>query len=87
MSEHYGLTNKYKFMIYISFLETLPGMSQSKYEPIHSAHVERAQEKLVHQGHILAPSGTIPFLTHDESRPTVHVQRKSVLYICHYIET
>ena len=45
---------------------TPPGMSQSEYELIHSAQVQRDKKKLV----VLAPSSTTQFLINDHNRRT-----------------
>lgn len=55
---------------FICTLGTPPGMSQSEYEPIHSAQVQRDKEKLVRQGNVLAPSNTTQFLIRDHNRQT-----------------
>ena len=49
---------------------TPPGMTQSEYEPIHSAQVQRDKEKLVRHGNVLAPSNTTQFLIRDHNRQT-----------------
>jgi len=53
-----------------ALMGTPPGMSQSEYEPIHSAQVQRDKEKLVRQGNVLAPSNTTQFLIRDHNRQT-----------------
>ena len=45
-------------------------MSQSEYEPLHSAQVQRDKEKLVRHGNVLAPSNTTQFLIRDHNRQT-----------------
>jgi len=45
-------------------------MTQSEYEPIHSAQVKRDKEKLVRLGNVLAPSNTTQFLIRDHNRQT-----------------
>jgi hypothetical protein len=45
-------------------------MSQSEYERIHSAQVQRDKEKLVRHGHVLAPSNTTQFLIQDHNHQT-----------------
>jgi hypothetical protein len=45
-------------------------MSQSEYEIIHSAQVQRDKDKLVRLGNVLAPSNTTQFLIRDHNRQT-----------------
>jgi hypothetical protein len=60
----------YVCLVLSCLLGTPPGMSQSEYEPIHSAQVQRDKEKLVRQGNVLAPSNTTQFLIRDHNRQT-----------------
>ncbi len=48
------------------YIGTPPGMSQSEYELIHSAQVQRDKKKL----DVLAPSNTTQFLIRDHNRQT-----------------